>query len=234
MFKMSITQKIAVAYLGRPHLVRGQLDKCRNVRLPFLSSQNSMNTGFHDTNPTRTLPQWLLWGSCKNCMTASALSLSVELLFLPHRHFNTYCTNPSTSNLSRILVIITLVCDSVPNSTLQRRWTSTTFSTFQYHFSNHLRLSNDNFTASLFKYEKSDESVAILFPCLLDHTRQKRISVSFRCCEITFERVFTSIWYILNISTILFSLINVFFPNPCHLEFLLFCSHARALWNFEF
>ena len=38
--------------------------------------QNSMNTGDH----------------AKTCMTASALSLSVELLFLLHRPFNTSCT----------------------------------------------------------------------------------------------------------------------------------------------
>ena len=57
------THKMAVAYLGRPHLVRGQVS---DVRLPFLSSQNLMNTGFLNTNLTRTLPLWLLWGSCKN------------------------------------------------------------------------------------------------------------------------------------------------------------------------
>ena len=28
--------------------------------------QNSMSIGFHDTSHTRTLPQRLLWGSCKN------------------------------------------------------------------------------------------------------------------------------------------------------------------------
>ena len=79
------------------------------LRLPFLSSQNSINTGFLYTNLTITLPPWLLWGSCKSYMTASALSLSVELLFLPCRPFNTSCTVPLTSNLSRILVIVTLV-----------------------------------------------------------------------------------------------------------------------------
>ena len=65
------------------------------------------------------------WEHCLNdffgdraetCMTASALSLSVELLFLPHRPLNTSCTVPSTSNLSRIHVIVTLVGGGVPNS----------------------------------------------------------------------------------------------------------------------
>ena len=42
------------------------VDESRNASLPFLSSENSMNIGFLDTNLTRTLPQWLLRGSCKN------------------------------------------------------------------------------------------------------------------------------------------------------------------------
>ena len=53
------TYKIAVTYLGRPHLVRGHV-------FPFLSSKNFLNIGLLNTNLTRTLPQWLLWGSCKN------------------------------------------------------------------------------------------------------------------------------------------------------------------------
>ena len=58
------------------------------------------------------------------------ISLLVELLFLPHRRFNTCCTVSSTSNLSQILFIVTFVGGGVPNSTLQCRWFST-FSTFQ-------------------------------------------------------------------------------------------------------
>ena len=48
------TQKIAIGYLGRPHLVSGKVSECK---ASILSSQNSMNTGFLDTNLTRTLPQ---------------------------------------------------------------------------------------------------------------------------------------------------------------------------------
>ena len=65
--------------------------------------------------------------------------------FLPRRPFNTSCTVPSTSNLPWIRVNVILVGGGVPNSTLQRRWTSATFSTIQEHFSSHLRSSNDNF-----------------------------------------------------------------------------------------
>ena len=67
----------------------------------------------------------------KTCVAASAFSLSVELPFLPRRHFNKSCTVPSTSNLSRILVIVALVGGGVPNSTLQRYLSSTTFSSLQ-------------------------------------------------------------------------------------------------------
>ena len=51
----------------------------------------------------------------------TAHSLSVEILFLPHRLFSISYTVPSTSNLFRILVIVILFGDGVPNATLQRR-----------------------------------------------------------------------------------------------------------------
>ena len=109
----------------------------------------------------------------KTCITASALSLSVELLFLSHRPFNTSCIVPSTSNLSRILVIVTLVGGGVPNWTLQRHWSS-----------NHSPIvSNPSVTTyvhrmiisppCLFKNMKKDGHVAMLFQCRLDHTQQK-------------------------------------------------------------
>ena len=52
---------------------------------------------------------YLFGDHAKTCMTAWALSLSVELLFLLRRPFNTSSTVPSTSNLSRILVIAPLL-----------------------------------------------------------------------------------------------------------------------------
>ena len=49
--------------------------------------------------------------------------LSVELLFLPHRPFNTSCTIPLTSNLSWILVIVSLsvvvVCQIQPSNVVE-------------------------------------------------------------------------------------------------------------------
>ena len=77
----------------------------------------------------------------KTCTTASALSLSVGLLYFPDRPFNTSCTVPSTSNLSRILIIVTLVGGGLPNSTLQRCWTST-FTTFRIEWETILQLAN--------------------------------------------------------------------------------------------
>ena len=107
-------------------------------------------------------------------MTESALSLSVDLLFLPHRRFNTSCTGSSTSNLSRILVIVTFVCGGgVPIQT-----------TNVVELQQHSPLSNNTSIANyvhrmiisppcLFKDKKNDEYVAMLFQCLLDHTQQK-------------------------------------------------------------
>ena len=72
------THKIAVAYLSRPHLVRGQVSECKAsifelAILDFsitVSREHCLNDLFGD--------------HAKICMTASAISLSVELLFLPH------------------------------------------------------------------------------------------------------------------------------------------------------
>ena len=99
--------------------------------------------------------------------------LLMQLLFLPHRAFNTSCTVPSTTNLSRILVIVTLAGGGVPNSTLQRRWTSAILSTFQHHFSNTYVHRMIISLPWLFKRIKNDERVAMLFQCLLDQTQQK-------------------------------------------------------------
>ena len=108
----------------------------------------------------------------KTCMTATALSLSVELLFLPRRLFSTLCTVQSTSDLSWILVIVTHV-GGVPNSTLQL-----------VELQQHYPLSNNTSVITfvlqmiisppcLFKHMKNDERVAMLFQCLLDHTQHK-------------------------------------------------------------
>ena len=51
----------------------------------------------------------------KTCLTASALSLSM-VLFLPHRPCKISYTVPLTSNI-RILVIVIVAGDGVPNST---------------------------------------------------------------------------------------------------------------------
>ena len=87
--------------------------------------------------------------------------------FSLHRPFNTSCTVPSTSNLSRILVIVTLVGSGVPNSNHQRRWIST-----------HSPLSNNTSVTTYvhlmiisrlcsFK-QMNDERVVMLFQCPLD------------------------------------------------------------------
>ena len=96
---LHLTKQLSLEYLPFRHT-------CADVRLSVLSSQNSMNTEFLDTNLRRTLASDFFWDRAKPCMTASAISLSVELLFLPQRPFNISCTVPSTSNLSRILVIL--------------------------------------------------------------------------------------------------------------------------------
>ena len=144
------------------------VDKSRNVSLPFLNSENSMNTGFLDTNLTD------FYGDrAKICMTASALSLSVELIFLSYRSFNTSCTVPSISNVSDFLLLLPLlevVYQIQPSNVVELQ--------------QHSPLSNNTSVTPyvhrmiilppcLFKHMKTDERVAMLLQCLLDHIQQK-------------------------------------------------------------
>ena len=153
-----------------------------------------MNTWFLDTNLREHFLNDFIGDRAKTCMSASALSLSVELLFLPHRPFNTSCTVPATSDLSPILVIVTLVgvvYQIQPSNVVELQ--------------KHSPLSNNTSVTiyvhrmiipppCLFKHTKNDDHVAMVFQCLLDHTQQKFISVSFCCWEITFQRVYTTMW----------------------------------------
>ena len=121
--------------------------------------------------------------------------LSVELLFLLHRPFNTSCTVPSTLNLSRILVIVTVVGGGVPNSTLQRRWTST-----NSPLSNNTSITTYDhrmIISPLFVCLNTCRTMDVLlcFSSAFWIIQNKNcISLSFRCWEITFQRVYTSIW----------------------------------------
>ena len=108
----------------------------------------------------------------KTCMTASALSLAAKVLFLPHLPFNTSCTVPSTSNLSRILVIVTL-CGGV----LQQHYPLSDNTSINIYVHRHVCLNTWTMNMSLcfsnvfwIKYNTN---------C---------IPVSFRCWEITFQR----------------------------------------------
>ena len=122
------THKIAVAYRSRPHLVRGKVSKPKAsiCELAKFDGHWICRYRSHENIASITSlgivqkPAWLYRHSRYQWN-----------LFLPHRPFNTSCPVPSTTKLSRILVIVILVGGGVPNSTLQRRWTSTAFSTFQ-------------------------------------------------------------------------------------------------------
>lgn len=66
------------------HLLPGRIYcmESLNLRLPVLSMQNSMTTGFIDTSLTRTLPDRLLWGVCVTTATC------VTVLSVPASHIS--------------------------------------------------------------------------------------------------------------------------------------------------
>ena len=109
--------------------------------------------------------------------------------------FNTSCTVPSASNISRILAIVTLlvvVYEIQPSVIVELQ--------------QHSQLSNNTSVTTyvhrliipspcfFINHMKEDEHVATLFQCFLFHTQQTFCSYSFCCWEITLQRVYTSIW----------------------------------------
>ena len=123
------------------------VDKSRDLRLPFLSSQNSMDTGFLDANLTRTLPQWLLWGSCRNLhdcvitLVISGTSLTDLSTHLAALHRLQTCLGFLL--LLPLVVVVVLVCQIQPANVIELQHSSLSNNTY----SNHLRSSNDTFTA---------------------------------------------------------------------------------------
>ena len=106
-------------------------------------------------------------------MTASALSLSVELLFLPHRPFNTSCAFHRHLTCLRFLLLLSLlvvayqiqpfnVAELLQHSPLSNNTSVTTYI--------HQMIISP---PCLFKHLKNDERVAMLFQCLLNHTQLK-------------------------------------------------------------
>ena len=113
------TRNIAVPYLGRPHLVRGQVSECKASIFELAKFNEHWMSQYQSHKCIASMT--FLGIVQKNCLTPSAHLLPVEFFFLPHRPFNTSCTVPTTSNLSRILLIIALVGGGVSNSTFQLR-----------------------------------------------------------------------------------------------------------------
>ena len=131
------------------------------------------NTRFLDTNLTITLPEWLLWGLCKNlhdCISALVIN-GTSLSSAPP--FNISCTFPSTSNLSRILVIVTLVdgvCQIQPSNIVELQQLSPLSNKTSESTYVHRMIISPPY---LFKHMKDDGRVAMFSQCLLDHTQQK-------------------------------------------------------------
>ena len=120
--------KIAVSYLGRPHLVRGQASEC-NVSIFKLAK-------FVEHRIPR-------YQSRENIASMTSLGILQKPQWL-HQHsryqwkFSFFRTNCPTELVPFhllqtclwFLLLLPLLVVVVPNSTLQRRWTLTTFSTF--------------------------------------------------------------------------------------------------------
>ena len=150
------------------------VNKSWNVTLPVSSSQNSMNSGFLNTNPTRTQPQRFLWESCKNlhdCISTpviSGTSLSSTPTFQQILH-------PSIDfklvSVSCYCYLCWWWCTNYSSNVIELQYSplSNNTSVTTYIHQNLMIIS----PPCLFKHMKNDEHVAVLFQCPLDHTQQK-------------------------------------------------------------
>ena len=105
-------------------------------------------------------------------MTASALSLSVELLFFLHQPFNTSCTFHRFQICLRFLLLLSLVVvyQIQPFNIIElQQHSSLSNNTSVTTYVHRMIIS----PPCLFKHKKNDERVAMLFQCLLDHRQQK-------------------------------------------------------------
>ena len=166
--------------------------------------QNSMNTEFLDTNLTRILP---LFGSCINLhhwistliITGTSLSSAPTFQHILHRSVDFKLVSDSC-------YCYPLWCTKL---TLQRRLTSTTFSTFNNTsvttYVHRLIIS----PPCLFKHMENDERVAMLFQCAFWTIHNKNcISLAFRCRQVMFRKVYTSISNTLYIFWVIFVIVR--------------------------
>ena len=164
-----LTNKIAVAYLCRPHLVHEQISECKASIFELAKLDESWFSRYQ---------------SHENIASMTSLRIMQNPAWL-HQHsryhwnFSFFCTDlsthlgtiSSTSNLSRILVTGTLVGGGIQN----QPWKVV-------ELQQHSPLSNNTKVTTyvhrmiilppcLFKH-MNDEHVAMLFQYLLDHTQQ--------------------------------------------------------------
>ena len=135
---------------------------------------NSMNTRFPDTNLTTTLPQLLLWESCKNLQDCiSTLVFSGNSLFF-RTDLSTHLSpfHPLQTCLGFLfllpLVVVVVVAYQIQVSNVVELQQHSPFSnnTSITTYVHRMIIS----PPCLFKHMKNDERVAMFFQCLLDHT----------------------------------------------------------------
>ena len=147
-------------------ITTSNVDKSRNVRLPFLSLKNSMNAGFLDSNLTRTLPQWLLWGSYKNLHDISTPVISGTSLSYLILHLSIYFKLVSDSCFCYPCWRCTKF--NPPNVVEHQQHSPFSNNTSVTTYVHRMIIS----PSCLFKNRKDGERVAMILQCLLDHKQQ--------------------------------------------------------------
>ena len=136
-----------------------------------MNSKNSKNPGFLGTNLMRKLPQWLIWGSCKNLHNCnSTLVISETSLSSAPIHLAPFHRLQTCLGFFLLLPLLVVMYQNQPSNIVElQQHSPISNSTLVTTYVHRMIIS----PPCLFKYLKNGERVAMLFQCLLDHTQHK-------------------------------------------------------------
>ena len=184
--------KIAVTYLGCPHLMRGQISE-HKASIFELAKFNE---------------HWISrYQSHENIVSMTSLGIVQKPLCLYHHsryqwnffffltelsaHFAPFHRLKNCPGFLLLIPLLVVVYQIQPSDVVELEQLSPLSSNTSVTTCVHRMIISPPY---LFIHMRNDERVVILFPVPSGSFTIKIVFLSFRCWEITFQRVYTSIW----------------------------------------
>ena len=145
-----------------------------------------MNTGFLDTNLTRILPQWLIWGSCRKPAWLHQHSRYLWNFYFFRTDLAPFHIFQTCLGFLLLLPLLVVVYQIQPSNVVELQQHSALSNNISVTTYVHRMIISP---PCLFKHMKNDEGVAKIPSAFWIIHSKNCISCSFRCWEITFQRV---------------------------------------------